>query len=403
MPNRSSRGILRFIGSHKRYARFARSNTGKIVRGGGSFKAMSRTRLRHTYEDIISVENLLAAWEEFARGKRKKADVQEFERRLMKNVLALHQELAEGTYCHGGYRHFKISDPKPRDIHKAAVRDRLLHHALYRVLYPFFDRTFIADSFSCREGKGTHKAMDRFRAFALKVSKNDTRTCWVLKCDIRKFFASIHHAVLIKILRERIPDERVRALVGNIVDSFHTPDVHGKGLPLGNLTSQLLVNIYMNEFDQFVKHRLKAKHYIRYADDFVFLSADHAELAAWLPRVRTFLHDRLKLELHPEKVSITTWASGVDFLGWVHFPDHRVLRTATKRRMFRNLAQGAKLERVASYLGMLSHGNARRVAARIAAGRYQLLATAASGRRWRWKVRRSGSKGSPSRACRSPG
>ncbi len=237
------------------------------------------------------------------------------------------------------------------------MRDRLLHRALYRILYPFFDHTFIADSYSCREGKGTHKAMDRFRAFARQVSQNDTRTCWVLKCDIRKFFASIDQLVLLALLQERIPDERTTALLRSVVESFHSTG-HGKGLPLGNLTSQLLVNIYMNEFDQFVKHELKAKYYVRYADDFVFLSTDPAELEVWLPRIRLFLINRLKLELHPTKVSISTLASGVDFLGWVHSPDHRVLRTSTERRMLRALSGEPSEATVASYRGMLGHGNA---------------------------------------------
>src|SRR3989344_2348912 len=128
--------------------------------GGGSHR---RTRFSHTYDDIISVENLLGAWGEFVRGKREKRDVQEFQHSLMDNILALHHDLKEGTYKHGPYQAFKISDPKSRDIHKATVRDRLVHHAIYRQLYPFFDRTFIADSYSCRKGKGTHKAMNRFR------------------------------------------------------------------------------------------------------------------------------------------------------------------------------------------------------------------------------------------------
>jgi hypothetical protein len=155
---------------------------------------------------------------------------------------------------------------------------------------------------------------------------------------------------------------RIAALLANIVGSFETPGRPGKGLPLGNLTSQLLVNIYMNEFDQFAKHQLKARRYIRYADDFVFLSADRARLEALLPRVEGFLRARLALELHPDKVSIKTLASGVDFLGWAHFPDHRVLRTASKKRMLRNLAAPASREaresRLISYCGMLSHGNA---------------------------------------------
>ena len=306
------------------------------------------------------MENLLAAWEEFVRGKRKRTDVQEFGRHLMRNILVLHNDLAAGTYHHGPYDAFKISDPKPRDIHKASVRDRLVHHALYRQLCPVLDKTFISDSYSCRTGKGAHKAMNRFRSFAQKVSKNDTRTCWVLKCDIRKFFASIDQPTLLAILRIYIPDESTLSLIKNIVESSHST-APGKGLPLGNLTSQLLVNIYMNEFDQFAKHTLKAKYYVRYADDFVFLSEDRNHLISLLPKIRDFLRNRLKLELHPNKVSIETLASGVDFLGWVHFPDHRVLRTSTKRRMLRNLQGEPSEERVASYRVMLGWGNARKL------------------------------------------
>ncbi len=147
------------------------------MRGGGSIRCMRKTRLVHPYEDIISIENLLAAWKEFVRGKRGKPDVQQFQLRLMENILTLHRDLKEGSYYHGSYHAFKINDPKPRDIHKATVRDRLLHHAIYRKLYPFFDRIFIADSYSCRKAKGMHKAMNRFRSFAYKVSRNHTRTC----------------------------------------------------------------------------------------------------------------------------------------------------------------------------------------------------------------------------------
>ncbi len=319
------------------------------------------------YEDIISVENLLEVWREFKRGKGKRADVLEFERYLMQNILKLHSELLAGTYTHGGYEYFKISDPKPRDIHKASVRDRLVHHALYRKFYPFFNKTFIPDSYSCREEKGTHKAMNRFRDFTRKVSKNNTRTCWVLKCDIKKFFASIDQQVLMRIVGRYIPDERVLALVANIVSSFcATPGVAQKGLPLGNLTSQLLVNIYMNEFDQFIKHKLKAKYYVRYADDFVVLSHDKNHLLKTLPYMEVFLHDELKIEMHPDKVSIATLASVIDFLGWVHFSDHRVLRTSTKKRMFRRIKEThRKPETMSSYLGMLSHGNTHKFGDKI--------------------------------------
>ena len=129
-------------------------------------------------------------------------------------------------------------------------------------------------------------------------------------------------------------------------------------MPLGNLTSQLLVNVYMNEFDQFVKHTLKARYYIRYADDFVILSHNKEQLTAVGRSIDLFLHERLKLELHPDKVSIKTFASGVNFLGWVHFLDHRVLRTSTKRRMLARTGNDVSEQAIVSYRGMLSHGNA---------------------------------------------
>ena len=307
------------------------------------------------------MENLLEAWKEFSIGKKSRKDVEEFQRHLMTHIISLHKELKTKSYKHSAYEAFNISDPKPRNIHKAKVRDRLLHHALYRKLYPFFDKTFIADSYSCRLGKGTHKAIDRFQSFANKVSKNNTKTVWVLKCDIKKFFASIDQEILLKILNEYIPDKDIINLFSKIIGSFYSTEI-GKGLPLGNLTSQLLVNIYMNKFDQFVKHKLKAKYYIRYADDFVFLSQDKVWLENAIPKITEFLWSELRLTLHPKKLFLTTLASGVDFLGWVNFPDHRVLRTVTKKKMFKGIKlKDGKEETVQSYLGLLGHGNTRKL------------------------------------------
>lgn len=320
------------------------------------------------YEELISVENLLDAWKEFRKDKSKKNDVQHFEFNLMSNVLSLHSDLENKTYKHGSYEAFKINDPKPRDIHKAAIRDRVLHHAMYRKLYPFYDKTFIADSHSCRVNKGTHKAIKRFEVFTRKVSKNYTKQCWILKCDIQKFFASIDHEVLKDILRRKILDMDILNLLYNIIDSFSIVkhDVKIKsdvidqkkvGLPLGNLTSQLLVNIYMNEFDQYVKHVLKVKYYIRYADDFVFMSQNRIYLENIQKEIEIFLRDELKLNLHPDKVFIKTIYGGVDFLGWVHFSTHRVLRTSTKNRMLRNINEN----NLSSYLGMLAWGSGHKL------------------------------------------
>lgn len=354
------------------------------------------------------MDNLLCAWKEFLKDKRNRFDVQKFSLNLADNILALNNELVKQNYRHGGYEAFKINDPKPRDIHKASVRDRLLHHAIYMILYPFFDKKFISDSFSCRLDKGTYKAINRFKSFYYKASKNKTRTCWVLKCDVRKFFANIDHKILMDILSENIEDQKLLRLFEEIICSFssgkkgiglpryqnkrcisknisngveaiiqtdcYKPEDYIKkemeksafgsvrGLPLGNLTSQLFVNIYMDRFDQFVKHKLKAKYYIRYCDDFVIFSDRREHLENYFLQINKFLSEELKLQLHPNKVSIETIASGVDFLGWVNFTDHKVLRTKTKKRMFKRLEENEyKPESVSSYLGILSHGNAHKL------------------------------------------
>jgi len=344
------------------------------------------------YERIFSFANLFSAWQDFKKRKQKKKDVAEFASNLIHNLSVLESDLLSLNYKHGEYFHFKISDPKPRDIHKALVRDRVAHHAIYRALYPYFDSKFIYDSYSCRIDKGTHKSINRFRSFYRKVSKNNTKTCWVLKCDIRKFFANIDHEILIEILEKHIKDQNILWLFSQVIDSFTSnltsktygvnvtnsaiaenltnpiyaiDDISKIGLPLGNLTSQLLVNIYMNEFDQFMKRKLKVKYYIRYADDFVILSDDKNYLENLLTKISNFLSESLKLSLHSDKVYIKTFASGVDFLGWVNFSHHRVLRTSTKNRMFKNLERNPKEESQQSYFGMLSHGSSYKLAKKL--------------------------------------
>lgn len=362
MPNRSTFGKSRYRVSQKRYVSFDLRITCGNSRGGGNTMDIV---VSHYYDNIISINNLCKAWEEFIRGKKSKRDVAEFSLNLSQNIFSLHEELRTKIYQHGLYEAFSISDPKPRSIHKSTVRDRLLHHATYRVLYPLFDKKSIYDSYSCRRFKGTHRAIKRFDQFVGQVSESDSRTCWILKCDVRKFFASIDHATLIEIVKKHISDADIIWLIETVVGSFQSTGP-GKGLPLGNLTSQLLVNVYMNEFDQFVKHRLKQKHYIRYADDFVIMHHNKGVLIEVLPKVHGFLDEKLKLSLHPNKIFLKTAASGVDFLGWVHFSHHRVLRTTTKKRMFKGINDSQENpEVVQSYLGLLSHGNSWKLQQKI--------------------------------------
>lgn len=321
---------------------------------------MKQIKETASFEDVFSAENLLRSFYVFKKGKKDKKDVTEFSMRLVENILGLHRDIMSGAYRHGGYEHFKIADPKPRDIHKASVRDRVVHHAIYGALYLYFDRKFIHDSYSCRIGKGVHKAIHRFKIFAKREGLNGTRTVWVLKGDIRKCFASIDHCILKNIIRKEVRCLKMRRILDSIIDSFSSAE-RGKGIPLGNLTSQLFVNVYLNELDQYMKRELKAKYYIRYADDFVVFSHDKNSLIEMVPLIEQFLAGHLNLVLHPDKLFIRTVSSGVDFLGWVHFLDHRVLRTVTKNRMFRKINSETTLPVLASYWGLLLHGNAQKL------------------------------------------
>ena len=307
------------------------------------------------FEEIFSYQSLMKSWLEFRSGKKKKSDVADFSLNLSGNIFDLKEEIIRGEYCHGSYEFFQIWEPKLRDIHKAMVRDRIIHHAIYRAVYPYFDRFFIFDSYSCRLGKGTHRALARFRAFVRKEGLNNTKTAWVLKGDNRKCFASIDHQILKKIIGRHITCPKFIQVIHAVIDSF------SKGIPLGNLTSQLFINLYLNEFDQRIKRVLKVSKYIRYADDFAIFSRDREWLESLIPKIKIFLADDLKLELHPDKVYIKTASSGVDFLGWVHFEKHRILRTNTKIRMYQTIFPDTKPEVIASYLGLLSYGDTYKI------------------------------------------
>ncbi len=321
--------------------------------------------MHDNYIDLISIENLFQAWSEFRVGKGKRVDVQEFERNLEDNLFDLQVKLASKTYKHEGYQSFYVSDPKRRHIHKAQVHDRVLHHLLYKYLYALFDPNFIYDSYSCRVNKGTHNGVKRLKKFTRIVSKNYTRDCWALKLDIKKFFASVDHNILLKLLKKKISDQDILWLLGNVINSFHSDQRVGKGIPLGNLTSQIFANIYMNELDQFMKHEMKTKYYLRYADDFVILSQNKKFLYPCIDTSQQFLQSRLKLELHPKKILVRKLDWGIDFLGYIVLPHYILPRTKTKRRMFKKLEEKIGADNfnqsLQSYLGYLKHANSYRI------------------------------------------
>ena|SRR3989344_2544098 len=321
----------------------------------------------HIYNKVISLENLFQAWNEFKRGKRRKSDVGYFERHLEDNIFKLRNELINKTYHHSVYTGFYIKDPKIRHIHKAMVRDRIVHHALFKVLTPIFEATFIADSYSSRVDYGTHKGFEKLVTYARKVSKNYTRDCWALKCDIKKFFHSLDHQILLSIIKTKIDDPEMVWLLKELVESYETAP--GKGVPIGNLTSQLFANIYLNKLDQFIKHQLKVKYYLRYADDFIILNENKNNCYYYIRILINFLGNNLKLRLHPNKILIRKLSWGIDFVGYVVLPHHQVLRTKTKRRILKKIKEKINQYRsgqinleslgqsTQSYFGILKHAN----------------------------------------------
>ena len=321
---------------------------------------------------MVSVENLLLAWEHFKRGKRQRKDIQYFERYIEDLIFDLHEDLATLGYQHGAYQHFHVFDPQKRYISKACVRDRLVHQMLYTTLTEVFDTTFIFHSFSCRVGKGTHAGVHQLQKMLRKVSHNGKQACFSLKMDVQRFFDSVDHDILKSFLRKRVQDHRVLCITDRIIDSFSSqPDSpRNIGLPLGNVTSQIFANVYLHPLDHFVKHTLRQKYYLRYCDDFIIVAHDKAQLMALIEPIRNFLAQMLRLTLHPQKIILSNMHQGIDFLGYILFLNHRLLRTSTRRRMQRRLktkyatylnqqVEGTHMDQcLQSYLGILSHANA---------------------------------------------
>ncbi|OHA56834.1 MAG: hypothetical protein A2114_02025 [Candidatus Vogelbacteria bacterium GWA1_51_14] len=317
---------------------------------GGGFKGHDLN-----FEEIISLPNLFRAWVDFKKDKLKKQDVIDFSIEIESNLFNLHANLSDNQYRHGLYHPFYICDPKKRHIHKPTVKDRIVHQAVFRILESIYEKVFIFDSYSSRKGKGIHKAHRRLRYFAWKLSRNNTRPVFFLKCDIKKFFDSVDHDILLSILEKKIKDQQTISLLRVIINSFCTKE--NKGIPLGNLTSQLFSNIYLDLLDQYVKRVLRVKYYLRYADDFILIDADREKLENFLVLIKLFLDEKLKLVLHKDKIMISKFSDGVDFLGYVIFPYHQVLRTKTKRRAFKNVNK----VNLPSYLGLLKHCRGRAI------------------------------------------
>ncbi|WP_457571533.1 reverse transcriptase domain-containing protein [Desulfovulcanus sp.] len=316
------------------------------------------------WSQIVSWDNLLAAYMEAGRGKRCQADVLEFEWSLEENLIQTQNELTWHTWTPGRWREFYVHDPKKRLICAPPFRDRVVHHALVRVIEPLFERKFIYDSYACRKGKGAHAAVQRLQSF-LRRAKRNWGKVYVLKADVAKYFPSINHERLLHLLSRTIRDKEVLWLCGVILDT-HTP----KGIPVGALTSQLFANIYLNHLDHYIKDDLGIKYYARYMDDFVILGQSKQSLRDLLHQIETFLVCELYLMLNP-KTAIFPISQGIDFCGYRTWPTHilprkRNIRRAKQRlRSLRDLWQAKRVTldkiraSVMSFLGYVKHCSAK--------------------------------------------
>lgn len=337
------------------------------------------------YDKICSFEELYEAHRNARKKKRFRQDVMEFTDRLEENLIQIQNELIWETYNVGRYRQFYVREPKLRLVMALQYRDRIVQWAIYKHLNPFYDKMFIEDSYACRVGKGSHKAIERMQYWLRQVDRKPGKW-YYLKLDISKYFYRVDHAILLEILGRRIKDDKLMKLLDKIVNCEETnfglppgvspsecptrdwlPDV---GMPIGNLTSQLFANIYLNELDQYAKHELGIHYYIRYMDDIIILSDSKKELHQIKADIEQFLNFRLRLSLN-KKTAIRPISTGLEFVGYKMWPTHTKLRKPSSRRILRcfkkvcQLYRAGELSRAqfthtaASYSGVISHCNSK--------------------------------------------
>lgn len=312
------------------------------------------------FEKICSFENLLKAYYLAIIGNRYKEAAVKFSFYLESNLIKINQELLDGTFTTSPYKHFLVTEPKLRQVSAPDFRDRVIQHALVSVIEPIFEATFISDDYACRVNKGTHYALNRVKKF-LQASRSyygKDKDIYILKCDIKKFFPSISWDVLLNIIKRKITCQKTFDLVEKIITThricgqLYTKQKNNqldffkealqqepvsvtnrRGLPIGNLTSQLFANVYLNELDQFVKHQLREKWYGRYMDDFFIISADKEHLKTVKEQINQFVTETLKMTLHPKKSCIQKNKNGMCFVGYRIFWDHILIRGNTLLRM----------------------------------------------------------------------
>lgn len=323
------------------------------------------------FEQILPFENLLLAARKAARGKRDKPLVARFEFHLEPALLRLQEELQAGTYQPGPFFTFEVRDPKRRRICAAPYRDRVVHHAVCNVLEPYFERRLIFDTYACRTGKGHHAAIDRAQHFARRYR-------YFLKFDVRKHFESIDHTVLKRLLARMFKEPPLLSLMDRIIDHAPPDAVPGKGVPIGNLTSQHFANQYLGELDHYFKERLRVKGYLRYMDDGLLFADDKPDLHWWLADAKRFLRQHLQLELKAGATMIAPVMEGIPFLGLRIYPGVIRLQQRSKRRFRRRVRAWEKAylagrvcmddlaPAVASMFAQVSHADTARLRRSVA-------------------------------------
>lgn len=326
-------------------------------------------RHANLYDQCFTLEALFDAYYRARSGKREKYSVMNFERDLGSNLLQLKAELdafdpesPEPTYHPQPYRRFMVMEPKPREIAAPAFRDVVVQHAIYAVIYPIFDQTFIHDSYGCRVGKGTHKASDRAQQFLRQCPDGST----TLQLDIRRFYYRIVRSKLAKLLKRKIKDSRLVKLIMLFAET------DGRfGVPIGNLLSQLLALIYLNPLDHFVKRVLKVRRYVRYVDDFILFGLSRHKARQYRRTIERYLWETLGLKL--SRWTIASISRGVNFVGFRTWRSVRFVRKHSLFRFSRSLRRG-DVDSLTSIMGnALRTGTFAHLCRRIASERPELI------------------------------
>jgi len=311
------------------------------------------------FEELFSLDNIFDAWWKFRRGKTNKVDVMNFELHLEDNLFSLYNDLKNDSYEHSSYKHFQVFDNKKRDIYKAEVRDRIVHQIIYDYLLSLYEPQFISDSYASRIRKGQYKAISTFRYF-LKLASSQYASCFVLKCDVRKYFDNIDHGILLNLIREKVVCEKTLTVIDKIISSYISSGSN-KGVPLGNITSQIFANIYLNTLDNYIKKELRCRFYIRYNDDIAIIPESSEQLNQIRDKIIHFVKEKLCLEIPIEKTSIRKIDWGVDFLGFTLLPKAILLRNKTKNKIYANICE----KNIHSYFAILRHCNSHNLKAKI--------------------------------------